>query len=63
VRRWCPELTKLPDKYLHAPFAAAPAVLKAAGVILGKTYPKPIVDHRAARAAALAAYQSIRKKS
>jgi len=63
VRRWCPELTKLPDKYLHAPFAAAPAVLKAAGVILGKTYPKPIVDHRAACAAALAAYQSIRKKS
>jgi deoxyribodipyrimidine photo-lyase len=63
VRRWCPELTKLPDKYLHAPFAAAPAVLKAAGVILGKTYPKPIVDHRAARAAALAGYQSIRKQS
>jgi deoxyribodipyrimidine photo-lyase len=63
VRRWCPELATLPDAYLHAPFEAPPPVLQAAGVTLGRTYPKPIVEHRAARAAALAGYQSMRKHS
>ncbi len=60
VRRWCPELAALPDVYLHTPFEAPPEVLLAAGVSLGHTYPMPIVEHRAARAAALAGYQAVR---
>lgn len=60
VRRWVPELRGLPDKYLHRPWEAPETVLTAAGVTLGTTYPEPIVDHRAAREAALAAYASIR---
>jgi deoxyribodipyrimidine photo-lyase len=50
VRRWLPELAALPDAYLHAP----EATLRAAGVALGSTYPRPIVDHAAARTRFLA---------
>jgi len=56
VRRYVPELAKLPDKYLHHPWDAPPLELNAAGVELGKTYPKPIVDHGEARERALAAF-------
>ena len=60
VRRWCPELSKLPDKFIHAPWRADEDTLKAAGIMLGKTYPKPIVDHDEARKAALEGYQKVR---
>lgn len=56
VRRWCPELANLPDKYLHSPWEAPDDILKAAGLTLGKTYPRPIVDHKQARQDALAAF-------
>jgi len=58
VRRWIPELARLPDTYLHAPWKAPAKVLAEAGVTLGEAYPEPIVDHKAARARALAAYKS-----
>ena len=61
VRRWCPELSKLPDKFIHAPFKADADVLKEAGIALGKDYPKPIVDHDEARKAALEGYKKVRK--
>jgi deoxyribodipyrimidine photo-lyase len=57
VRRWCPELSAMPDDYIHRPWEASPMILKAAGVELGKTYPHPIVDHKMARDRALAAFQ------
>jgi deoxyribodipyrimidine photo-lyase len=63
VRRWCPELARLPAGYIHAPFEAPETVLKEAGVRLAETYPAPIVGHKAAREAALASYQEIRGKS
>ncbi|HEY0708095.1 MAG TPA: FAD-binding domain-containing protein, partial [Polyangia bacterium] len=59
VRHWVPELARLPDRYLHAPATAPAAVLRAAGVVLGKDYPQPIVDHAWARSRALAAYASL----
>lgn len=62
VRRWVPELTALADKYLHKPWDAPQAVLQEAGLELGKDYPQPIVDHREAREAALAAYGQIKGK-
>ncbi len=60
VRKWCPELARVPDKFIHQPWAAPPAVLEGAGVRLGDTYPKPIVDHAAARDRALAAYKALK---
>ena len=60
VRRWCPELAGLDNKVIHAPFKATEEALHAAGVVLGDTYPRPIVDHAAARAAALAGYEAVK---
>lgn len=62
VRRWVPELARLSDAVLHAPWTARPDQLRAAGVVLGQTYPRPIVDHAAARERALAAYAALRKE-
>ncbi len=61
VRRWVPELARVPVEFIHRPWEAAPLDLRAAGVTLGREYPAPIVDHAQARAAALAALESIRK--
>ncbi len=60
VRRFVPELETLDAAWIHKPFAAPEATLKAAGIDLGETYPKPIVDHGRARERALAAYKSLK---
>ena len=60
IRRWVPELAKLDTKAIHAPWEAAPLDLAAAGVVLGKDYPMPILEHDEARKRALAAYEKIR---
>ena len=62
VRRFCPELKDLPDKYLHAPWEASEEILNKSGIQLGKTYPKPIVDHSGARQRALDAYDTLKEK-
>jgi deoxyribodipyrimidine photo-lyase len=63
VRRWLPELAGLPNRFLHQPWNAPPPILSEAGIELGRDYPEPIVDHRAARQAALDAYSAIRQSS
>merc|ERR1712176_871244 len=44
VRKWIPELRRLPDRVLHKPWTAASDVLARAGVDLGRTYPRRIVS-------------------
>jgi deoxyribodipyrimidine photo-lyase len=63
VRRWLPELAALPAEHVHQLWTAPPAVLTAAGVRLGETYPLPIVDHATARAEALAAFREMRRET
>lgn len=58
VRRYVPELSKLTDDHIHAPWKASDTVLAKAGISLGKTYPVPIIDHKWARDRALEAYKA-----
>lgn len=60
VRHWVPELANLPDRWLHQPWDAPAAVLSEAGIDLGQTYPRPIIEHRMARERALAAFASLK---
>ncbi len=60
VRHFVPQLARLDRHHVHAPWEAPPDVLSKAGVILGQTYPTPVIDLRAGRARALDAYAQIR---
>jgi deoxyribodipyrimidine photo-lyase len=60
IRRWVPELAGLDDAAVHAPWEVGPLELAAAGVILGETYPGPIVDHAIARVRTIDAYRRAR---
>ncbi len=62
IRRYLPQLASLPTEALHAPWLAAPAVLDAAGVVLGRDYPRPIVDHAEARARTLQRYAVVKRR-
>jgi deoxyribodipyrimidine photo-lyase len=55
VRRWVPELARVPAGWLHTPWLMPPEVAEAAGFRIGVDYPLPIVAHEAARERALAA--------
>jgi deoxyribodipyrimidine photo-lyase len=56
VRRLVPEIAALPDRWIHRPAEAPVEALRRAGVRLGADYPRPMVDHPAARRRALAAF-------
>lgn len=61
VRRYVPEIARLDDAYVHAPWEAPTENLAAAGIVLGKDYPAPMVDHGKARQRALQAYEAVKK--
>ncbi len=56
VRRYVPELARVPARYVHEPWTMPEAVQRAAGCVIGRDYSAPIVDHAEARELALAAY-------
>jgi deoxyribodipyrimidine photo-lyase len=60
IRRYVPELARVPDRHLHAPWTMPPAEQRAAGCVIGRDYPAPVVDHAAQRAKALALFKAVR---
>ena len=62
LRRYLPELARLPDEEIHAPERASPIELEAAGITLGVDYPAPIVDLGEARRAALQRHAALRQE-
>jgi deoxyribodipyrimidine photo-lyase len=61
IKRYVPQLAGLSAKAIHAPWLAKPAELAAAGIVLGRDYPVPIVDHAEARTLTLRRYGVVRK--
>ena len=57
IRRYVPELAAVPDKYLHAPWKMSAADQERCGVVVGRDYPLPIVDHARAREVTLALFK------
>ena len=63
VRTWVPELAGLGKDVIHQPWSASEEELRAAGVVLGESYPRPVVDHKKARKLALSAFEAIKRKA
>lgn len=61
VRKWVPELAALDGDKIHTPWLLSEEELTQAGIVLGDTYPRPIVDHSVARLRALDALKSIKE--
>jgi deoxyribodipyrimidine photo-lyase len=63
VRKWVPEIARLPDSLIHRPFDAPREILQSAGIVLGQTYPRPIIDHATGRQRALDTLASLKNKN
>jgi len=61
IRKYIPEISELPNKYLFNPWEAPQEELDRAGVVIGKDYPKPIIDLKLSRQNALEAFKSLKK--
>lgn len=62
VKKWVPELAGLSNEWIHHPWEAPGLILRQAGIVLGKDYPWPIVDHGKARERALQVLASLKEK-
>jgi deoxyribodipyrimidine photo-lyase len=60
IRRYLPQLAGLSNAAIHAPWTASPVELEAAGIKLGETYPRPVIDHAEAREQTMRRYAAVR---
>ncbi len=60
IRRYLPELARVPGKYIHAPWKMDAQRQTEAGCVIGRDYPAPVVDHAAARKETLERYGRLR---
>jgi deoxyribodipyrimidine photo-lyase len=61
IRKYIPELARVPNEHIHAPWKMSAEQQRAAGLIIGKDYPAPVVDHAEARAITLDLYGRAKK--
>jgi deoxyribodipyrimidine photo-lyase len=61
IRQYLPQLAGLEGAGLHAPWLARPEALARAGIVLGRDYPLPVVDHEQARARTLARFGALKQ--
>ena len=60
IKKWIPELENIPSKFVHSPWICSSSDLEIYNIELGKTYPYPIVNHKAARDRALKLYKKLK---
>ncbi len=61
IRKYVPELGKVPLKYLHQPWEMPGPVQESSGCVIGEDYPEPVIEHAKGRERALKALESIKE--
>jgi deoxyribodipyrimidine photo-lyase len=63
IRQYLPQLARLEGAALHAPWLARKALLERVGLVPGRDYPLPVVDHEQARARTLARFGVLKREA
>jgi deoxyribodipyrimidine photo-lyase len=61
IRRWVPELARVPLEYLAEPHKMPPLTQREVGCVIGEHYPAPIVEHAEALVHARSRFSALRR--
>lgn len=61
IRKYVPELSEVPDKYIHRPHEMPQEVQEEADCVIGEDYPEPIIDHDQEREKAVKRFEDARE--